>query len=87
MKYCFITLRSLTMAQKAESVLRKNGVRCIMQRAARWMEEQGCGNGLRVDCVDVEEALYILKVNKIAYKRAYLRRENGKMEVIDDDLS
>ena len=86
MKYCFITLRSLTAAQRAESVLRKNGIPCNVQRAMRWMEEQGCGSGLRVECADIDEAMYILQKNGISYKRAYLRRENGKMEVIGDDL-
>ncbi len=84
MKYCFITLRSLTTAQRAESVLRKNGIVCSVQRTPRWMEEQGCGNGLKVGCADIEEALYVLKLNKISYKRAYLRGDNGRMEAIDD---
>ncbi len=80
MKYCFITLRSLTMAQKAESLLRRYGINCSVQRAPRWMEEQGCGNGLRVDCEDIGECVSILKRNNIPYKRVYLRGENGKME-------
>lgn len=80
MKYCFITLRSLTDAQKAEAILRKSGIGCSLQRTPRWMEEQGCGNGLRVDCEDIDVAMIILKRNNIPYKRVYLRRENGKME-------
>ncbi|MBE6983486.1 MAG: DUF3343 domain-containing protein [Ruminococcaceae bacterium] len=80
MNYCFITLRSLTMAQKAETLLRRNGISCTLQRTPRWMEEQGCGNGLRVNCEDIEECVRLLKRNNIPYKRVYLRRENGKME-------
>lgn len=80
MKYCFITLRSLTIAQKAETLLRRNGIGCSIQRTPRWMEEQGCGNGLRVNCEDIEECVLILRRNNIPYKRVYLRRENGKME-------
>ena len=80
MKYCFITLWSLTMAQKAESLLERNGINCSVQRAPRWMEEQGCGNGLRINCEDIQDSLVILKRNNIAYKRVYLRSENGKME-------
>jgi hypothetical protein len=44
------------------------------------MEEQGCGNGLRVNCEDIGECVLILQRNNIPYKRVYLRRENGKME-------
>lgn len=82
MKYCFITMRSLTIAQKAEAVLRRNGIRCSVQRAPRWMEEQGCGNGVRVACEDIENALFILQEGGISYKRAYFQRDNGKMEVL-----
>ena len=80
MKYCFITLHSLTMAQKAETLLRRNGIACSVQRTPRWMEEQGCGNGIRVNCEDIEEGVLILQEHNIPYKRVYLRRENGKME-------
>ena len=80
MRYCFITLNSLTAAQRAESVLRRNGIRCTVQRAPRWMEEQGCGNGLRVDCEDLYSAVNVLQGNRIVYKRAYLRQEDGAME-------
>ena len=80
MEYCFITLRSLTAAQKAESILRKNGITCRLQRTPRWMEEQGCGNGIRVDCENIEVAVMFLKRNNISYKRVYLGSENGKME-------
>ena len=80
MEYCFITLRSLTTAQQAEGILRRNGIYCVLQRSPRWMEEQGCGNGLRVDCDDIQEALSLLRTNRIAYKRAYMRRDDGKME-------
>lgn len=83
MEYCFVTLRSLTTAQKAEALLRRNGIHCVLQRAPRWMEEQGCGNGLRVDCGDINEALVLLHMNRIAYKRAYLRRDDGNMEVME----
>jgi len=83
MEYCFITLRSLTTAQKAEGILRKNGIRCTLQRSPRWMEEQGCGNGLRVDCQDIQDALNMLRMNRIAYKRAYFRHDDGKMEEME----
>ena len=83
MEYCFITLRSLTAAQSAESILRRRGIGCTLQRTPRWMEEQGCGNGLRVDCEDIMEALTILRTNRVAYKRAYLRRNDGKMEEME----
>jgi hypothetical protein len=44
------------------------------------MEEQGCGNGLRVDCDDLSRAIATLRGNRISYNRAYLRQEDGEME-------
>ena len=63
--------------------MQKKGIGCVLQRAPRWMEEQGCGNGLRVDCADILEALALLRNNRIAYKRAYLRRGDGSMEEME----
>ena len=83
MEYCFVTLRSMTTAQKAEEILRRNGIYCVLQRSPRWMEEQGCGNGLRVDCEDIDQAIALLRMNRIAYKRAYLRRNDGNMEAME----
>ena len=80
MRYCFITIKSLTAAQRAESLLRGTGIRCSLQRSPRWMEEQGCGNGLRVDCEDLTRALTTLRGNRISYNRAYLHQEDGVME-------
>ena len=48
MRFCYITFRSVTPAQKGEGVLRRAGVDCTMQRTPRWMEEQGCGYSLRL---------------------------------------
>lgn len=80
MRYCFITIKSLTTAQRAESLLKRTGIHCTLQRSPRWMEEQGCGNGLRVDCDDLSRAIATLRGNRISYNRAYLRQEDGEME-------
>ena len=47
---CFITFRSVTFAQRGESELKRVGISCNIQRTPRWMEEQGCGYSLRVQC-------------------------------------
>ena len=76
----FITVRSVTFAQRAEHVLRKGGIGCTLQRTPRWMEEQGCGYSIRVHCQDVMPALELLRAHDISFRKVYLRRENGKME-------
>lgn len=83
MKYCFITVRTLTAAQMAESQFRRNGLQCRIRRSPRWMEEQGCGYGIMVAFNDYNKCLSILNNNRIPYKKVYLKDENGKMEELE----
>lgn len=80
MKFCMITFRSITPAQRGEGVLKRAGLDCSIQRTPRWMEEQGCGYSLRVRCQEVMHGLEILRSNDIPFRKVYLRRENGKVE-------
>lgn len=80
MKFCMITFRSVTPAQRAESLLRRAGFECSIQRTPRWMEEQGCGYSLRVRLQDAVRCAERLREAEIPYRKIYLRRENGSME-------
>ncbi len=80
MKFCMITFRSVTPAQRGEGLLRRAGLDCSIQRVPRWMEEKGCGYSLRVRCEDVMPALELLRASDVPFRKVYLRRENGKME-------
>ena len=80
MKFCMITFRSVTPAQRGEGLLRRAGMDCSIQRTPRWMEEQGCGYSLRIRCQDVMPALEVLRANDVSFRKVYLKRENGKME-------
>lgn len=79
MKYCMITFRSVTFAQRGEGLLRRAGFECSLQRTPRWMEEQGCGYSLRLHCTDVMAATQLLANNQIPYRKVYLHH-NGKLE-------
>ncbi len=80
MKYCFITFRTVTPAQRGEKILRQSAVECMIQRTPRWMEEQGCGYSLRLSRQDAMTAASILLENGITYRKIYLQRENGTYE-------
>ena len=80
MKFCYITFRSVTIAQKGEGILRRAGVVCSLQRTPRWMEEQGCGYSLRLRQVDAPKAVMLLQESSIVYRKIYLYRENGTFE-------
>lgn len=80
MKFCVITFRSVTPAQRGEGALRKAGLECTIQRTPRWMEEQGCGYSLRLRCRDINMAAELLRERGIPFRKLYTVREDGKME-------
>ncbi len=82
MNYCLITFRSITPAQRGESVLRRTGISATIQRTPKWMEEQGCGYSLRLRQADVLESVSHLRNQNVAFRKVYLRRENGTTEEI-----
>ena len=83
MGICMITFRSVTPAQRAERLLRGAGIYCNLGRTPRWMEEQGCGYSVRARYRDLDTVIEILRTNKVAFRKVYLRRENGNMEELE----
>ena len=82
MRVYFITVRSVTFGQRAESVLRKGGFAVNLQRTPRWMEEQGCGYCLRLWTESPESAVEVLQRNKIPMRKVYAQRSDGQLEEI-----
>ena len=82
MGYCLITFKSVTPAQRGESVLRRIGIACSIQRTPKWMEEQGCGYSLRLRQADVSKGVAQLRSQNVAFRKVYLCRENGTTEEI-----
>lgn len=80
MKYCIITFRSVTPAQRGEEVLRRAGVSCSLRRTPKWMEEQGCGYSVRIQHQDAQRAVAILREKQIPMRKVYLLFENGTAE-------
>lgn len=78
MGYCMLTFQSLTAVQRALGYLQRSGISGTIQRTPRWMEEQGCGNALRLNCKDVVLAVEVLKKNRSPHRKAYHIGENGK---------
>ena len=80
MNHCLITFRSVTPAQRAEGLLRRQGITCDLRRTPRWMEEKGCGYSLRLRRQDAQRATELLRVNQLPYRKVYLQNENGVAE-------
>ena len=78
----FITVRSVTFGQRAESVLRKGGISCSLQRTPRWMEEQGCGYCIRLRRDDVMPAVELLRSAQVPFRRVYVQLRSGEVEEV-----
>ena len=80
MKYCLITFRSVTPAQRGERILSRAGIACSLSRTPKWMEQQGCGYSLRIQTAEAAACARILRDAKVEFRKVYLLRENGKGE-------
>ena len=82
MRVYFITVRSVTYGQRAESALRKGGLRCSLQRTPKWMEEQGCGYCLRLRTEDSMPAVRLLRASQVPFRRVYVQGSSGEIEEV-----
>lgn len=80
MELCVITFRSVTPAQRGETVLRRAGFICSLQRTPRWMESRGCGYSIRVRCSEMGECARLLRENKVPFRKVYRQTEDEKLE-------
>lgn len=80
MRMDHITFRSITLAQRGERILQKEGIGCTLQRTPRWMEQRGCGYSLRLRPADTDRGLRLLLKNKINYSKVYAQQPDGSVE-------
>ena len=82
MDFCMVTFRSVTPAQRGETLLRRDGIQATVQRTPRTLAEQGCGYSLRLPCAQMQQAIEILRQKGISYRKTYHIREGNPMEVM-----
>ena len=80
MRFCYITFRSVTLAQRGERTLRKAGVECSIQRTPRWMEERGCGYCLRLRPRDTLKAVELLQGGNVLFSKVFTANDQGSVE-------
>ena len=82
MKYCMITFRSVTPAQRGEQALNRAGIYCRLSRTPRQMEERGCGYCLRLYRAQLPLGLQLLEKQGIAYQKIYEPGQQGTWEEV-----
>ena len=82
MKSYYVTFRSVTFAQRGESLLRQGGFGCTLRRTPRWMEEQGCGYCLRLSLREAPGAVELLRRKQIPFRKIYLLADGEEAEEV-----
>lgn len=72
-----ITFRSVTYAQRAERVLRRENIFVQLQRTPKMLTSRGCGYCLRFKRNDALEVIGVLQSEQIAYGKLYEVRADG----------
>lgn len=75
-----ITFRSVTFAQRAESILRREQLPCQLQRTPKMLTSRGCGYCLRLPGKDALYAVALLQGEQISYGKLYELRSDGTPE-------
>ena len=81
MDFYFITLRSVTFAQRAEKLLTQRVIPVNLMRTPRWMEEQGCGYALKLRSRNIQSVVKLLQESRIQLRKVYAQWEEGMEEV------
>ncbi len=74
----FLTLRSVTVAQRARDVCNRVGIRCVMQRSPRALATNGCAYALRLRLADAKQAQMMLEREGIPVKGIYQKKPSGE---------
>ena len=83
MRYCLITFRSVTHAQRGERLLTKEGFRTHLLRTPRWMEARGCGYSLRLWTGDIAAGVAILRREQVPMQKVYIQTGDGTLEELE----
>ena len=67
MKQYMITFRSVTYAQRGERSLGKRGI-----SVSKWMEQQGCGYGLKLRLSNIQDAALALAQDGVSWRKIYV---------------
>ena len=80
MKFCFITFRSVTFAQKGQQSLKRMGIDTILRRTPKGLEQRGCGYCLQLRETLALQAIDHLRQERIEFSKLYRFRADGSGE-------
>ena len=78
----YLTFRSLTAAQRALEVFRREGFRAELTRTPAVLSTRGCGYGLRMNGVDLTRAALTLRLWGVYFEHGYRVSPGGRVEAL-----
>ena len=67
-----VAFRSVTYAQGGERSLEKQGTAVSLGRTPKWMEQQGCGYGLKLRISNIQDAALALAQDGVSWRKIYV---------------
>ena len=82
MEHYLILARSITYAQRMQSVLTRAGIRCQVFRAPRELTSLGCAYTVRISAADLTPAMIILRREALNPVQIFFYQNGRYREVI-----
>ena len=83
MEVYLITFRSITPAQRGETLLRRGQISCTLKRTPGWLQDKGCGYSLRLSKESILGAVSLLRSAQIPFQKVYYQPEKGRAEEVN----
>ncbi len=68
---CIASLKSMTIALKAQRALNENGIINEIVKLEPYMTKKGCAYGIKFDCINVYSVTNVLKEKRVKYTEIF----------------
>lgn len=68
---CVASLKSITVALKAQKALDEAYIDCEIIKLEPYMTKKGCAYGIKFDCMNVYSVENVLKENRVKYTEIF----------------
>ena len=79
---CYITFETMTAGQRAEHLLRQNGVPARLVRTPQVIAQRGCGASVVVEERHLTQAVQYLRQRQAPMRGVYRREHGGEFQAV-----
>lgn len=78
----YFTFRSVTTAMKGSRILERAGIKTLLSRTPKMLQQQGCGYCLKVRAGSLQAAQTVLLREDVRFNKIYRKEENGRWQEV-----